>query len=121
MQAKEAADAAKVVAALPPLELISRPEQKKTTKTDPSNPASWGVIDFKDFAAQNPAIAARQLKSSKRWAALNKNKLSPQLPPPPLADRPARPPPGSVRPAAPVGSILTSSGQHLSFGGKVPP
>ena len=79
--------------ALPPLELISRPLPKKADEEEPSNPTTWGVIDFDKFAAENPKVAANWSKS--RWvrAAIKENKRLagvPQLPPPPLADRPAR-------------------------------
>ena len=90
-----AADLAKPNA-LPPLELISRPLPKKADEEDSSSPTTWGVIDFGKFAAENPKVAANWSKS--RWvrAAITENKRLaglaevPQLPPPPLADRPAR-------------------------------
>ena len=90
-----AADLAKSNA-LPPLELISRPLPKKADEEEPSSPATWGVIDFDKFAAENPKVAASWSKS--RWvrAAITENKRLaglaevPQLPPPLLADRPAR-------------------------------
>jgi len=90
-----AADLAKPNA-LPPLELISRPLPKKADEEDSSSPTTWGVIDFGKFVAENPKVAANWSKS--RWvrAAITENKRLaglaevPQLPPPPLADRPAR-------------------------------
>ncbi|KAL0036366.1 hypothetical protein WJX77_004386 [Trebouxia sp. C0004] len=87
-----AAELAKLYA-LPPLELISRPLPKKADEEEPSSPTTWGVIDFDKFAAENPKVAANWSKV--RWvrAAIKENKrLSavPQLPPPLLADRPAR-------------------------------
>ncbi len=90
-----AADLAKP-SALPPLELISRPLPKKADEEEPSSPTTWGVIDFDKFAAENPKVAASWSKS--RWvrAAITENKRLaglaevPQLPPPPLADRPDR-------------------------------
>ena len=92
----ETATAAEVAKAdaLPPLELISRPLPKKPDEEDSTSPATWGVIDFEKFAAENPKMAANWSRT--RWvrAAIRENKRLaqvPQLPPPPLADRPARP------------------------------
>ncbi|KAL0037479.1 hypothetical protein WJX79_010408 [Trebouxia sp. C0005] len=91
----ETATAAELAKAngLPPLELISRPLPKKAVEEEPSSPTTWGAIDFDKFTAENPKVAANWSKS--RWirAAIKENRRLaglPQLPPPPLADRPAR-------------------------------
>ena len=93
--AETAAAAAEVAKAnaLPPLELTSRPLPKKADEEEPPSPTTWGNTDFDKFAAENPKVAADWSKS--RWvrAAIKENKRlaeMPQLPPPPLADRPAR-------------------------------
>ena len=105
-QAVAAVELAQPVAATQPLELISRPSQKKLSQADSPNPASWDLINVDDFAAEN----LDQMKGhyiAKAILAHKKAAEAPQLPPPPLAERPARAQPGSSPPAVaePLGSL----------------
>ena len=96
--AARAAEAAKA-AALPPLELTSRPLPKKADDVDSADPTKWRVVDFDKFAAQNPHIAVKMSQTAWVRAAIKENKRLAQAlqvpppPPPPLAERPARPQP----------------------------
>ena len=100
-EAARAAEAAKA-AALPPLELTSRPLPKKADDVNSADPTNWRVVDFDKFAAQNPHIAVKMSQTAWVRAAIKENKRLAQAlqvpppPPPPLAERPARPQPEPV-------------------------
>ena len=95
--------------------LTSPPLRLKPSAAAVTNPASWGLMDFEKFAAENPSVT--ELKRREyfyREALLQKARQEgPQLPPPPLADRPARPQP------APVGTAVltapTLAGKNLKI------
>ena len=102
--------------ALPSLQLISPPRQlqrEKPSVADLTNPASWGLMDFERFAAENPEVAEFKRREYFRAVSLEQEaqKGEPQLPPPPLADRPARPP--KVAGGTAVQRSLTVAGNHL--------
>ena len=83
-------------AAKPSLQLTSPPRrQDKPSVANLASPVSWDLMDFEKLAVENPQIAELKRRDYfYRQSLVQKaQQEGPQLPPPPLADRPARPPP----------------------------
>ena len=96
-------------AAQPSLQLISPPRRRdKPSVADLTNPVSWGLMDFEKFVAENPNETEHKRRDYFYRLSLQQKaqQEGPQLPPPTLAGRPARPLPARI----PVQKSLSVAG-----------